>query len=745
MSNLSFFQTLSGLAENAKQIAKSSSISFEENELSHSDLLRLLNSNSDAGKLEAINFILAQMMHGENMSLYFPDVVKLVASENPEIRRLVHIYLLQYAEFNPDLALLSVNTVQKTLYDKNPLTRSTAIRVMSSIRVPAINGIVLLAIQQCITDTADRVRQSAALAITKCYSLDPSYKSQLEEHIKTLLSDNSPIVVPAALFAFEVVCPEKLEIIHPYYHRICTIFPLMNDWDKVVALKTLVRYARLTLPEPSTPSTHSDLKELLESIKSCFFSLLPSTIIAGARAFYYLAPSNQMHLIVEPLLQLLLEKPIVRTTTLRYISQIVYKTPELFKNHIKSFFLIASDSDDTCLLKINILSRLLDAQNSSQILPELLYYINSHPNPSVASTAVKALGDFASANISMAPSCLNTLLLLLKSHNSLIVTEAASSLRLLIHNDPKEIYLQYLAATYETLEVPRAKSVTLWLISEHILIIPRLVPDVLRIAVKTFADETLEVKYQILELSVRLYVLSHSEEKQNDLESRDDVVSLLFNYVLSLIHFDMSYDLRDRARFYKELASTPSSEFTRRIVLESKGNSQKEIIASRDYCIGTASLCLNEDVMGYEPIPNWADVSDLPPDSVRESIKDVLPINPHTGNIYSNNSPGVKALSSDNFKRDFGDTNAINRPKFVGQQTLEEFYASETSESSEGEYETSTSESEDEETDDTSQEEDNEKNSTPDEDTENNNTSSISTKSIMDRPLTEPEPNYWQS
>ncbi len=62
---------------------------------------------------------------------YFSSVVKNVASPDIEIKKLVYIYLLHYAESEPDLALLSINTIQKSLTDQNPQIRAMALRVMS--------------------------------------------------------------------------------------------------------------------------------------------------------------------------------------------------------------------------------------------------------------------------------------------------------------------------------------------------------------------------------------------------------------------------------------------------------------------------------------------------------------------------------------------------------------------------------------------------------------------------------------
>ncbi|SRR6266542_4879371 len=106
---------------------------------------------------------------GRDVSEFFPDVVKNVASQNLEIRKLVYIYLLRYAEQEPDLALLSINTFQRDLTDQNQLIRAMALRVMSGIRVPVISPIVLLAIKKCVTDLSAYVRKTAAHAIPKCY------------------------------------------------------------------------------------------------------------------------------------------------------------------------------------------------------------------------------------------------------------------------------------------------------------------------------------------------------------------------------------------------------------------------------------------------------------------------------------------------------------------------------------------------------------------------------------------------
>jgi AP-3 complex subunit beta len=111
------------------------------------------------------------------MSEFFAQVVKNVASHNLEIRKLVYIYLLRYAEQEPDLALLSINTFQKDLSDPNPLIRAMALRVLSGIKVPMIGSIVVLAIKKCASDISPYVRKAAALAVIQCNKYGHSFFS----------------------------------------------------------------------------------------------------------------------------------------------------------------------------------------------------------------------------------------------------------------------------------------------------------------------------------------------------------------------------------------------------------------------------------------------------------------------------------------------------------------------------------------------------------------------------------------
>ena len=260
------------------------------------------------------------MSKGRNVSEHFALVVKLVASTNLEIRKLVYIYLLRYAEQEPDLALLSINTFQKDLADNSPLIRAMALRVLSGIKVPMIGSIVVLAIKKCAADMSPYVRKAAALAIPKCFalsffssislpfiqqnglsffsffsSLDSNHLPALIQIITTLLRDRSPLSLGCVAAAFETVCPTRLDLLHEHYRRLCRILVEVDEWGQVDLINLLLRYARTMLPRPmgtieskgvgsgdsekEEEEIDSDVKLLLNSVEGTFQSRNPAVRI----------------------------------------------------------------------------------------------------------------------------------------------------------------------------------------------------------------------------------------------------------------------------------------------------------------------------------------------------------------------------------------------------------------------------------------------------------------------------------
>ena len=56
------------------------------------------------------------MTVGKDMSALFTDVVNCMQTENLELKKLVYLYLMNYAKSQPDMTIMAVNTFVKVSY-----------------------------------------------------------------------------------------------------------------------------------------------------------------------------------------------------------------------------------------------------------------------------------------------------------------------------------------------------------------------------------------------------------------------------------------------------------------------------------------------------------------------------------------------------------------------------------------------------------------------------------------------------
>ncbi|EGN98995.1 hypothetical protein SERLA73DRAFT_168569 [Serpula lacrymans var. lacrymans S7.3] len=603
---------------------------------------RQLDSSSDREKLDAMKRLIALISKGRNVSSYFPQVVKNVASQNLEIRKLVYIYLLRYAEHEPDLALLSINTFQKDLTDSSPLIRAMALRVLSGIKVPMIGSIVVLAIKKCAADISPYVRKAAALAIPKCHQLDEGHQTSLIDIISTLLRDRSPLSIGSAVVAFEAVCPTRLDLLHQQYRRLCRLMVDVDEWGQISLLNLLIRYARVMLPKPvlshdgeMVEEADSDLQLLLISAEPLFQSKNPAVVLAVVRVFFYIAPPSQHSRFTNPLLRILSNSRAVERVALSYLVVITCAHPHLFSSHYLRLLVRADDPQQVRRDKIRVLLNILNADNYQIILREFTTYAEDMDDE-VVGNAIAAIGHCARLIPDCVPQCLAILMDMIRSKQDIIVSNAVQILKSLVQNQllsgtvvanvthsPLSI-ISSLAGKIDDVRHPQAKACVIWLVGQYCVTqesgtffegIADWAPDVLRKSARSFSSESNIVKLQILTLSAKLLVMCPT----------DRTLGLLCHYVFSVARFDIDYDVRDRTRMLASLLAglSPSisgdedtqdqggvvlrREQVKRVLFEGKEDvSVNEVIPGEIHSlIGSLSLTVGKDVGSNTVLPEW--------------------------------------------------------------------------------------------------------------------------------------------
>ncbi|VDN32187.1 unnamed protein product, partial [Cylicostephanus goldi] len=173
-----------------------------DNRTRFADLKTMLDSSKDNLKVDAMKRIINLIAKGKDVSELFPAVVKNVAAKNVE--------------------------------DPNQLIRASALRVLSSIRVGMIAPIMLLAIKDSVRDMSPYVRKVAAHAIPKLYSLEPDLEAELVDCIDFLLADRRSLVLGSAVYAFQEICPNRLDLLHKHFRALCRALADVDEWGQVV-------------------------------------------------------------------------------------------------------------------------------------------------------------------------------------------------------------------------------------------------------------------------------------------------------------------------------------------------------------------------------------------------------------------------------------------------------------------------------------------------------------------------------
>ncbi|KAF8604678.1 hypothetical protein BDV93DRAFT_440456 [Ceratobasidium sp. AG-I] len=574
-------ETLSEHTRDIALVGRSANASyFDSAEDKIKQISAQLASNSDRDKLDAMKRLIALVSKGRNVSEFFAQVVLNVASPNLEIRKLVYIYLIRHAASEPDLTLLSINTFQKDLADPNPLIRAMALRVLSAIGVPMTGNVVAMGIKKCAADPSPYVRKAAALAIPKCYALDTSHHSSLLATLNLLLKNHSPLSVGAVARAFSLLCPHKLEILHPHYRRLCRVLVDADEWGQVELLDLLGRYARSMLSRPpkdnidkfigdekslaSSDAIDPDLLLLLKSSQNLFHSRNPAVVLATAKIYWYLAPRSYRPKVISPLLRLMHVSPEIERVVVENLGIIAQEHPSLLKSHLARFFVRSSDTPATKIAKLRILLALVDAGNVGAVTNEFKDYVYDE-DERFGRAAADAIGRCARAIPDASGQCVATLLSLSNSGDDTATTASILTLRTLLQTQPYSTAIEVvraLARRIEEIKHHEARACVVWLVGQYaadtgeggtnggrspfaVEGIVEWAPDVLRIMAKRFTTEVSPdaPKLATLTLSAKLLTLNPSSQ----------ILQKLTSYVLTLARWDSSYDVRDRGRWLSGL------------------------------------------------------------------------------------------------------------------------------------------------------------------------------------------------
>ncbi|XP_055636469.1 AP-1 complex subunit beta-1 isoform X2 [Toxorhynchites rutilus septentrionalis] len=521
-----------------------------------------LNNDKKEKKKEAVKKVIASMTVGKDVSALFPDVVNCMQTDNLELKKLVYLYLMNYAKSQPDMAIMAVNTFVKDLphsqlvkdcEDTNPLIRALAVRTMGCIRVDKITEYLCEPLRKCLKDEDPYVRKTAAVCVAKLYDISSSMVEDqgFLDQLKDLLSDSNPMVVANAVAALSEINETSasgqplVEMNSATINKLLTALNECTEWGQVFILDSLANYTpkdereAQSICERITPRlAHANAAVVLSAIK-VLMKLLE--ILAADSDFCAMLTKK----LAPPLVTLLSSEPEVQYVALRNINLIVQKRPDILKHEMKVFFVKYNDPIYVKLEKLDIMIRLANQSNIAQVLSELKEYA-TEVDVDFVRKAVRAIGRCAIKVEPSAERCVSTLLDLIQTKVNYVVQEAIVVIKDIFRKYPNkyESIISTLCENLDTLDEPEARASMVWIIGEYAERIDN-ADELLDSFLEGFQDENAQVQLQLLTAVVKLFLKRPADTQE------------LVQHVLSLATQDSDNpDLRDRGFIYWRLLST---------------------------------------------------------------------------------------------------------------------------------------------------------------------------------------------
>ncbi|XP_012944461.1 AP-1 complex subunit beta-1 [Aplysia californica] len=512
-----------------------------------------LNSDKKEKKKEAVKKVIASMTVGKDVSALFADVVNCMQTDNLELKKLVYLYLMNYAKTQPDVAIISVNTFVRDCEDPNPLIRALAVRTMGCIRVDKITEYLCEPLRKCLKDEDPYVRKTAAVCVAKLHDINAQLVEDqgFLEALKDLLSDSNPMVVANAVAAISEIL-EASSTAQPYLemnsgtiNKLLTALNECTEWGQVFILDSISNYnpkdekEAQSICERVTPRlAHANAAVVLSAVKVVmkYMEMLNVQGDYVATLVKKLSP---------PLVTLLSAEPEIQYVALRNINLIVQKRSDILKTEMKVFFVKYNDPIYVKLEKLDIMIRLTNQGNIAQVLAELKEYA-TEVDVDFVRKSVRAIGRCAIKVEEAAERCVSTLLDLIQTKVNYVVQEAIVVIKDIFRKYPNqyESIIATLCENLDTLDEPEARASMIWIIGEYAERIDN-ADELLESFLEGFQDENTQVQLQLLTAIVKLFLKRPTDTQE------------LVQQVLSLATQDSDNpDLRDRGYIYWRLLST---------------------------------------------------------------------------------------------------------------------------------------------------------------------------------------------
>ena len=503
---------------------------------------------------EAMKEIIAGMTIGKDVSRLLPHVVNCMRTTDLELKKLIYLYIINYAKVKPGESILAVNSFLLDANDvESPIIRALAIRTMGCIRVEEIVSYLCETLKNGLNDTDAYVKKTSCICVAKLYSTCPELVKDngLIDQLKNMLDDGNATVLSSAIAALSEISllsgVEYLKLNSKILKKILMALNDANEWGQIYILDALMNYKK-------TKAQKSEM--IIEAVVPLFNHINPAVIMSAIKVVLKFLDfiedekkvQNYSKKLSLCLISLMDSVPEMRYLLLRAMHCIIQKRHYLFDKDFKSFFIKAYEPIYVKFEKLDILYKLCDNSNYEMILNELSSYSVLEYDMELVQKAIKYIGLIGYKFENSMNICVDNLQHIFQYNQDFTIDQGVIVMRDLLRKyeneeKPKQLLKIIDEKFIEKIRLPESKKAILYIIGEYCKKIKKST-EYIKIFFNDFSSVNEIVQVQILNAGVKNFLKKSNDKKAEELAS---------NILQKCVEESVNADVRDRGYFYWRL------------------------------------------------------------------------------------------------------------------------------------------------------------------------------------------------
>ena len=523
----------------------------EVNELKN--LLKNFNTERDQKRRrDIIKKVIAYMTLGIDVSRLFSEMMMAIETRDLVIKKMVYLYLVNYAKSHPELAQMCTNTLQKDCGNEDPMVRGLALRALCGLQLPEMVEYISEPLRRSLTDGHAYVRKTGVMGILKLYRLNSAAfeESSFVDILYDMLRDPDASVVSNCIIVLNEVMAHSpnggMAINRAIMLHLLNRIHEFSEFSVVQVLDLVPRYI---------PANDDEAFQIMNLLDPVLGRYSPGAVIATIRAFWSMAEASggeneeamKRQIVTRckaPLVTLISScSSELGFSLLKHADALIEACPGVFDDEYRQFFIKYNEPTHIKYLKISILPKLANPDNAPDIVAELAECVNDM-NTKLSRYAVRSMTRVACRDTG-GPGCAESIARRLVDMLDLpvahICSEAAIALTSVLRKHPelKELAAPTLPRALKYVEEASGKTSIIYLLGECGEIVPE-APYALEKLIDTYDDlGDANVKIALLSSTMKMFFLRPPE------------VQLMLGRLLAKATDDVSsQDLHDRALLY---------------------------------------------------------------------------------------------------------------------------------------------------------------------------------------------------